>query len=185
MAIPDHREVASKKRLQFIMEPPVHHFKLIKEERFIANLHWKIALAKNVKAGLKARDDGSADSHCICRSKYTIQSIDPANRSPKEVETWNEVLETAEKQSRIRAVQMHLNVITTLNALPLSIKCCDRSQSLRAAAALQGFHTEELGRDWIYDTGAGTCFIGWDFLTDHENAMYFRTTHLPSKQQVD
>ena len=78
------------------MGPPVHYFKLIKEERFIANVQWKIALAKNIKSGFKARDDGSADSHCICRSKCTLQSIDPANTSPKEVETWNEVLETAE-----------------------------------------------------------------------------------------
>ena len=167
-ATPDHRKVASKKRLHFIMEPSVRHFKLIKEERFIANLPWKIALAKNVKSGFKARNDGSADSHCICKSKYNLQSIDPANRSPKEVETWNEVLETAEKQARIRAVQMHLNVITGLNALPLSIKCCERSQSLRAAVALQGFHTDELERDWIYDTGAGACFLGWEVLTDHE-----------------
>ena len=111
----------------------VHQSKHIHDERFIANQPWRIALAKNVKAGLIARDDGSADPRCICKSKYQLQPIDPANRSPKEVETWNEVLETAEKQARIRAVQMHLNVITTLNALPLSIKCCDRSQSLRSA----------------------------------------------------
>ena len=70
----------------------------------------------------------------------------------------------------------------TLMLLPLSTHYRYPSNaaialSLRAAAALQGFHTEELDRDWIYDTGAGTCFIGWDFLTDHEKRNVFQ--HYP------
>ena len=154
----------------------VHQFKHDKDERCIATQPWRIALAKGIKHGQPVRADGSADSHCICRSKYTLKDIDQANRSPKEVEEWDEVLEHAEKQARIRAVQMHLNVITTLNALPLSIKCCDSSQSLRAAVALKGLHTEEVERTWIYDTGAATCFLGWEHLTDYEKQHTFQVT---------
>ena len=69
---------------------------------------------------------------------------------------------------RVRVVQMHLNVVTTLSALPLTIRCCDDRQSYSAAVALQGLRTDEIDRDWIYDTGAGTCFMGIENLTSAE-----------------
>ena len=100
----------------------VHHFKHYPDEGFIANAPWKIAQMKSIKAGPTARGDGSADSHCLCRPKLKLQHIWYAERSPKEIDEWSKVLEHVEKQARIRAVQMHLNTMTTLNALPLSIK---------------------------------------------------------------
>jgi len=95
------------------MEPIFHQFKHDNDERYIANQPWRIARAKGIRHGQEVRTDGSADSHCICRSKYKLDNVDPTRRSPKEVEEWDGVLEHAEKQARLRAVQMHLNVITT------------------------------------------------------------------------
>ena len=110
--------MASKKRLQFIMEPSVHHFKLIQEEGFIANLPWVKALNR-CRAGLPS----SLDTFTTChhRTNHKLVSIEREGRSPEESKAWKQVLGHAEKQARVRAVQMHLDCITNLKALPVSL----------------------------------------------------------------
>ncbi len=63
---------------------------------------------------------------------------------------------------------MHVSNITIISALPLAIKCCDPFQPRSAAVALQGLNTHETDRSWIYDTGAATWFIGYDYLAAYE-----------------
>ena len=79
-----------------------------------------------------------------------------------EQEDWSKVIEQAEKHARIRAVQMHVQTITNLPALTLSMCPCDHVRSRSAAVALKDLHADEIDRTWIYDTGAGVCFIGYD-----------------------
>jgi len=129
---------------------------------------------KRHKAGLPSSLDGVANSQCIHRSTHRLKDIDHVDRSPTERETWQKVLDHAETQARVRAVQMHINCITTLSALPLVLSCCGPSPSLSASAATQGYHTDELERDWIYDSGAACCFIGWDELTSNEKSQTFK-----------
>ena len=140
------------------MEPILFSFKHYPDERYIAKQPWYVAL-KSAKTGLVTRTDYLQSHDCQTASKYKLKSIDPCGRTPAEVEMWNKVIQTAETQARVRAVQMHLNVVTTLSALPLTVRCCDNRQSHGAAVALLGLHTGEIDRDWIYDTGAVTCFI--------------------------
>ena len=174
MAIPPHRKVGKdKKYVQFNMEIQYHNFKYYFEERNTANLPWMTAL-KRQKAGLPSSLDGVANTQCIHRSTYHLKDIDHADRSPLERETWQKVLQQADTQARVRAVQMHLNCITTLSALPLVLSCCGPSPSTSASAAPLGYHTDELERDWIYDTGAGLCLIGWDHLTIKEKSNTFQ-----------
>ena len=40
-------------------------------------------------------------------------------------------------------------------------------------AAFQGLHTDEIEREWIYDRGAGVCFIGWNSMTNDEKLRTF------------
>ena len=42
------------------------------------------------------------------------------------------------------------------------------------SAAFQGLHTDEIEREWIYDTGAAMCFIGWGHTTDNEKSRAFK-----------
>ena len=170
-AIPPHRKVETKscKTISFNMDIIYHNLQHThKLENSVAHLPWRKALA-DIKSGKSTRLDG----HCPCRSDYKLQNIDQAARTPLESEAWSKVLDNAEMQARIRAVQMHLNTITTLPALPLAVRCCDSFQSSIAAAAIRGLHTDEIERTWIYDTGAGTCFIGYDWLTDDEKRRTF------------
>ena len=145
-----------------------YNFKDVPNERFIANQPWMIALKKRNYAQTGTEADASADNHCLCRPPYKLNNIGAAERSPKESEEWKKILHQAETQARVRAVQMHLNTITTLAALPLSIKCCDKFQSFSASAALKGLYTDEIERERLYDTGASTCIIGFDLLTSDE-----------------
>ena len=128
---------------------------------------------KRRKAGLPSSLDAIANTECIHRSSYKLKNIDLSDRSSLELDAWNQVCQRAETQARVRAVQMHLNCVTTLSALPLSLSCCERPPSLGATAALKGYHTDEIEREWIYDTGAVACIIGWDHLTEHEKASTF------------
>ena len=150
------------------MEPTIHHLKHDPNERFIGNLPWKIGQMKNAKSGLTPRVDGTADNHCLCRPKYKLKNIGLAERLPVEQEDWSKVIDTAEKHARIRAVQMHMQNITNIPALSLSICPCDYSRPVSASAALRGLHTDEIDRTWIYDTGAGACFLGYAHLTANE-----------------
>ena len=152
------------------MDIQYYYFKHDHTERYIAQLPWKIAQMQRAKSGTQPRRDGSANSHCLCRSDTKLKCIDHADRSPIEQEMWQKVLDKSETSARVRAVQMHLNTITTLSALPLTIKCCDSFQSRSAAVALRDMHTDEIDRDWTYDTGAAMCIIGWDHLTAKTSA---------------
>jgi hypothetical protein len=147
MATPQHRKVERKQlQIKFNMDIKYHCFKHDPNERYIANLPWMIALQK-AKNGLSGTShDGTADTHCLCRPTYKLHNIGAAERSSKESEVWSKVLKQAETQARVRAIQMHLNNITTLAALPLSIKCCDQFQSFNASAALKGLYTDEIER---------------------------------------
>ena len=118
-----------------------------------------------------------ADNQCPRRPTYKLQSIGLDGRTPLEQEAWSKVLNDAETQARVRAVQMHLNNITSLHALPLTCgtaQCCKSFQSLSAAVVLKDLHTEEMEREWIYDTGAATCLIGYQLLTAHEKRRIFK-----------
>ena len=95
------------------------YIKSYKNERFIADLSWMIAL-KRRKAGIPSSIDAVVDSTCDNRSSFKLLSIDPHGRSTTEAEAWSKVLEHAETQARVRAVQMHLACISTLSALPYS-----------------------------------------------------------------
>ena len=101
-----------------------------------------------------------------------------------ERDEWCKVIDHAETQARFRAVQMHLCTITSLPALPVSIKCCDNSRSICAAAAHAGLHTDEIDREWIYDTGAATCCIGWDELTADKKRAPTVLHHKSSLQEM-
>ena len=161
------------------MEPILFSFKHYPDERYIAKQPWYVAL-KSAKTGLVTRTDYLQSHDCRIASKYKLKSIDPCGRTPAEVEMWNKVIQTAETQARVRAAQMHLNVVTTLSALPLTVRCCDNYQSQSAAVARQGLHTDEIDRDWIYDTGAATCLIGTELLTNEENAAFSQCHHKTS-----
>ena len=138
------------------------NFKDVPNERFIANQPWKIASRKRNYAQTGTEANATADNHCLCRPPYKLNRIGAAGRSSKESEEWKKILHQAETHARVRAVQMHLNTTTTLAALPLSIKCCDKFQSFSASAALKGLYINEVEREWIYDTGAATRIIGFD-----------------------
>ena len=117
------------------MDIKYYYFQHIKDERYIALQPWYIEL-KRAKADY-ARGRAPPAHFCPLKSSFKLKNIDPAGRTPLEVDEWNKVLETADKQARIRAVQMHLNVITTLSALLLTVKCCDNYRSSCAAVAQQ------------------------------------------------
>ena len=173
-ATPVHRKVRYQSRLKFNMDPDVIYIKSYHNERFIADQPWMIAL-KRRKAGLPSSIDAVADTICRNRTSYKLKSIDPSGRSSTETETWNKVLDHAETQARVRAVQMHLTCISTLDkALPYSLSCCERHPLPALSALWQGLHTDELEREWIYDTGASMCFIGWDHLTDDEKSRTYQ-----------
>ena len=152
-AIPPHREVGNKtidRHISPNMDIMYHNLQHThKFGNSVAHLPWRKALTQ-IKSGTSTRLDDAADSHCPCRSTYKLQNIDQAARTPLESEAWSKVLDNAEMQARIRAVQMHLNTITTLPALPLAVRCCDSFQSSIAAAAIRGLHTDEMERTWIY-----------------------------------
>ena len=102
------------------------------------------------------------------------KNIDRDRRTPTESESWNKLFEHSDKQARIRAVQMHLSCITTLAALPISLGCCERKALPAAPAAVYGLATDEIEREWIYDTGAAETFIGWNYLTDEEKSRTYK-----------
>ena len=156
------------------MDIKYYHFKHYEDERNIASLPWAKA-HKRRKAGLITSLDYATVPTCDNRSSYKLRSIDRDGRSPVENEAWNKIIEHSATQARVRAVQMHLNSITTLSALPFSLRCCEKSR-LPAMSAARAPHTDEIEREWIYDTGAAQCMIGWNFLTDDEKLRTFKTT---------
>ena len=143
-----------------------------KSQNCVAHLQWRKAMT-DIKAGRRPATTDMADTQCLCRPTYKLRNVDLAERTPLEMEAWTKVLDESETKARVRAIQMHLNVITTLPALPLTLQCCDSFQSSIAAAALRGLHTDEIERSWIYDSGAGMCFIGYDWLTETEKSRIF------------
>ena len=120
-ATPAHRKVRYQSRFKFNMDPDVIYIKSYHNERFIADQPWMIAL-KRRKAGLPSSTDAVADTICDNRSSYKLLCIDPSGRSPTENEAWNKVIDHAETQARVWAVQMHLACISTLSALPYSLR---------------------------------------------------------------
>ena len=98
---------------------------------------------------------------CDNRPSYKLKSIVRNGRSAIEIDAWDKVLQHAETQARVRAVQMHLNCIITIAALPVSLSCCERRPVLTMSVAMHGLHTDEIEREWIYDTCAAVCLIGW------------------------
>ena len=97
------------------MEIEFYHCQHYPDERFIANLPWVKAL-KRRRAGLPSSLD--TVTTCHHRTMHKPISIERDGRSSEESKAWKQVLEHAEKQARVRAVQMHLDCITRLKALP-------------------------------------------------------------------
>ena len=147
------------------MEPKFYYFQHYPDERFIANLPWVKAL-KRRRAGLPS----SLDTFTTCpnRTMHKLVSIDIDGRSTEETNAWKQVLEHATTQARVRAVQLHLDCISTLQALPVSFSCCGQKLLVAASAYYKGLHTDEIEREWVYDTGAAHCYIGYDSLTEEE-----------------
>jgi len=157
------------------MDIDMIYIKSYNQERYIANLPWAIALKKR-KSGLPSSIETATESVCNNRSSYQLTSIDPVGRSPTEVEAWNKVLVHSEEQARIRAALMHLALVSALAALPAPLRCCERYPLPALSTALRGLHTDEIEREWIYDTGAARCFIGWEHLTSDEKSRTFQVT---------
>ncbi len=87
---------------------------------------------------------------------------------------------TTGRASTSSSAQVHLSTLTALPTLSVPIKCCDNSRSI-CAAAHAGLHTDEIDREWIYDTGAATCCIGWGELTADEKS---RTYSIPTQKFI-
>ena len=123
---------------------------------------------------------GAAINHCACRS-YKLKSIDPTFRSIQETASWSKMLETAATKARVRAVQLHLIIISDFPALPLTIRCCEPFQAMAASVKRHNLSTDEADRVWIYDTGAGTCFISEEHLTAKEGMSIFKVAPMTMK----
>ena len=141
-AVPDHRKVRKKRIITFNMDIEFHHCQYYPDERFIANLPWVKALNRR-RAGLPSSLD--TVTTCHHRAMHKLVSIERDGRSSEESKAWKQVLEHAGKQARVRAVQMHLDCITSLKALPLSLSCCGQKPLL--ASALRGVHTDKIERE--------------------------------------
>ena len=133
---------------------------------------------KRRKAGLIPSPDYDTVPDCNNRPSYQLESIARDGRSPSETETWNEFLEHAETQARVPAVQMHLNCITMVSALPISLRCRKKSYLPAMSSAVNPLHTDEIERQWIYETGAALCMNGLDFLTDDEKSRTYQADDL-------
>ena len=70
------------------------------------------------------------------------------------------MLETAERNARPRAIQWRLDLMSDFLAFPTTLRCCEPLSTAAVAATHNRPTTEEINREWTYDTGAGTCFIG-------------------------
>ena len=128
-------------------------------ERSITNMPWYQAL-KQRKASAPTSIDKDDKTICNNRISYRLQSICPKGRTTMDNDSWMKVIDHSEKQARLRAVQMHLSCVSTITALPFALTCCGCKPLPAAAAVLDGLTTDEIEREWIYDTGAAACFIG-------------------------
>ena len=128
MATPPHRKVETKRAIKFNMEPVQLSFKHYPDERYVAKQPWYVAL-KSAKTGLVPREDFLSIHGCPVGTTYKLNSIDPNSRTPVEAELWSKVAQTAETHARVRAVQVHLDVVAALSALLLTVRCCDIYQS--------------------------------------------------------
>ena len=113
------------------MEPEFYYLQHFPDERYIANLPWVKAL-KRRRAGLPS----SLDTFTTCpnRTMPKLSSIDIDGRSAEETNAWKQVLEHATKQARVRAVQLHPECISTLQALPVSFSRCGQKPLITASA---------------------------------------------------
>ena len=169
---PPHRKVRCKHVLRFNDEIEVRRLPDNQWERYIGDLPWRIK-QKQGTIGKDFGSNGTTTKICKCRS-YKLKNIDPTMRSLQEQETWNKMLETAATSARVRAVQLHLSTISDFPALPTILRCCDTLQAMAAFVKRQSLSADEADRVWIYDTGAGTCFIGENYLTDKEKRSIFK-----------
>ena len=99
------------------MDTDYYYFKWIKEERFIANEPWYIALKKRKAGRLLPTNDAVTSPQCDNRFSYKLRSIGREDRSTMDNESWNKILAHSEKQARLRAVQLHLSCVATSAAL--------------------------------------------------------------------
>ena len=139
----------SNKALRFNDEIEVRQLPHKQGERYTGDFPWRI----KQKSGI----DIATKNPCECTSK--LQNIDPTLPSLQEQESRTKTLETAERNARIRAVQLHLQVVSDFPALPAILRCCATLPAMRASVKLHHLTTDEADREWIYDTGAGLCFI--------------------------
>ena len=169
-ATPSHRKVETK-HVQFKDPIDITVFRINDiyfGERDTSNLAWRI---KN----RAIPNDGSASSHCLCRPRYRLKNVERTERSADEAEKWQRILDKAETDARIRAVQMHFENISRLHyALPTTISCSEPEQARRPTAALPAkFYADSPARKWIYDTGAGMAAIGKAYLTKAERSQIY------------
>ena len=85
------------------------------------------------------------------------------------------MLETASKDARVRAVQMHFEVASIIfPALSCNHPQSESHQVPFASVVPQALEDDEYNRVWMYDTGAGVCSIGKDHLTASERARTYK-----------
>ena len=160
------------------MDIQYRYLKWIQSERDITNMPWVKKLPGRKRKA--SSPTGIDDDKTLCNNRlsYKLRSICPQSRSSMETESWRKVLDHAEKQARLRAVQMHLSCVSTLTALPFALACCGCKPLPAASAVMDGLTTEEIEREWIYDTGAACAFIGWDHLTDQEKKRTYKVDNI-------
>ena len=104
------KKIKTKSAVKCCMDIDIVYIKPYPQERNIANSPLVIA-HKRRKAGPLPSIDAVANTTCDNRPSYKLKSIARNGRSAIETDAWDKVLQHAETQARVRAVQMHLNCI--------------------------------------------------------------------------
>ena len=141
-------------------------------ERYVGNLRWKTMHATKSSTQDWLAGDGAATKHCLRRPSYKLIHVERSERTPREQQEWEKIQEDCAKEARIRAVQMHFQIISRLaNALPVADPRSTGPQARRVNTSVllpALYDADEYGRSWIYDTGAAKSAIGRNHLTASE-----------------
>ena len=124
------------------------------------------------------QSDGTATTHFLRRPDYKLVHLNRAERTSRELEEWDKVQENAAKDARIRAVQLHFQLIARLShALPSFDSHASGHQARRVNTSVtlpRDLDEHELGRTWIYDTGCSASAVGIKHLTPAERKRIYQ-----------
>jgi hypothetical protein len=151
-------------------------------ERYVGNMRWKILQEKKSLQQEWIAGDGVAATHYLRRPSYKLKSIDKAGRSSREQQEWQEVQNKCAKDARVRAIQMHFQLIARIaTALPIAHprSATYPARRVKTSVALPALiSADEYNRSWIYDTGAGRSCIGRKHLTESEKKRVYQCEKL-------